>query len=176
MQNYRFLVLMQLTILMAFTSSVHASPKIEHKQNGSFGVFEIVACSTTGSKSMVLQTKEGKPETYCIAPAPIVTRTHVKKAENCPNSLGNPEVQVALTQDGAKLMEEATKRISDKLETKGQTTRLGIVMNGKLIDAPTVRGVIRDEFVVSGGISQGEADALVMALGGSIGCRKVHVN
>jgi preprotein translocase subunit SecD len=104
----RQLFLLPLASFIALSSVAYAVPKITQNQSGSFGIFEIVTCATPGSKSMELKTEEGKLEAYCIAAVPIITRTHVKKVESCHGKRGY-EVEINLTEDGARLMEKATR-------------------------------------------------------------------
>jgi hypothetical protein len=72
-------------------------------------------------------------------------------------------VQVTLTDDAASVFEDVTKRVS----TLGPPlNQLAIVLNGAVVSAPAVQEPIKGGTLqITGGFTQGEAEALATALG-----------
>jgi len=96
-------------------------------------------------------------EKVCVAPQPIVTEDDIRDATLRHNDeSNNPEVMVYLDRDGGARMYEATQRISARHDN-GQ---LAIVLDGRLISAPTVRGPIRDSLIIEGGFTEQSAQDL----------------
>jgi hypothetical protein len=130
------------------------------KSEVSFGIFQVVDCSTARAKTMLLKHRD-KTETYCLSPKPIVNQTHLKEAKRT----GHPErpmLSLRLTQEGGALMEETTRGVVGD----GGKQSLGLVVDGKLISVARVMDVIRDEMVLQGGWTQEELDEIVSYLMG----------
>ena len=67
---------------------------------------------------------------------------HIEKVSFYKDPNGNPTIGFTLTDDGAKAMEATTSRHLNK--------RLAIVLNGKVVSAPTIRSTITKEGQIAG--------------------------
>jgi len=136
------------------------------KKQASFGIFEVVNCQESGQKPITLKGSAGK-EKYCLAPEAIVDQRHLQSARGSRDDLGEPRLELRLTEQGGQLMQKATRRLVEEHEEgKGDFPRLAILVNGELLSAPTLRSVIVDALVVQGNFSQDDVDELVELLTG----------
>ena len=71
-----------------------------------------------------------------------LTGGHIEKVSFYKDANGNPAIGFTLTDDGAKAMEATTSRNLNK--------RLAIVLNGKVVSAPTIRSTITKEGQITG--------------------------
>src|SRR5438270_8613481 len=126
-----------------------------------FAVFEVVDCKAPGVKSMVLK---GTKEKHCLASKPIVDQNHLKMASSHTTGDGEPQLRLYLTEPGGELMRKATKRIMREHQVDHNRGALGIVVRGELLHVPTLRDVVSDEIILSGGLKQEEIDELVYFL------------
>lgn len=150
--------------LIVIFHALPAKPETKKKQ-ASFGIFEVVDCHESGQKPIPLKGSSSK-EKYCFAPKAIVDQRHLQSAKSSRNALGEPMLELTLTEQGGQLMQKATRRLMEEHEGKGEFPRLAILANGELISAPTLRSVIVDALVVQGNFSQDDVDELVELLTG----------
>lgn len=67
---------------------------------------------------------------------------HIEKVSFYKDLNGNPSVGITLTEDGAKAMEETT--------SKNLKKKLAIVLNGKVVSAPTIQSTISKDVQITG--------------------------
>ncbi len=67
---------------------------------------------------------------------------HIEKVSFYKDANGNSSVGLTLTEDGAKAMEETT--------AKNLKKKLAIVLNGKVVSAPTIQSTITKEVEING--------------------------
>ncbi|HUQ87075.1 MAG TPA: hypothetical protein VM096_05920 [Vicinamibacterales bacterium] len=82
-------------------------------------------------------------EALWVAPATGLTSADIARAEARTLTNGGPGVAIVLTDDGAKKMSELSKAQADK--------PIALLLDGKVIWAPIVRGSIGKEAVLTGG-------------------------
>ena len=122
--------------------------------------FEIHAVAKTPSaeaKEYSLPERGGEKETILVDLTVLLDGSALKavQLEHDPN--GSPEIAITLTETGATRFEEITT------EYAGQ--RLAILLDGKLLTAPSVRGPIRGgRLTISGALGEKEMAELVSAL------------
>ena len=89
--------------------------------------------------------------------ATVITGEHLRTAELGFSQTGNkPLVNFALTSDGARRFQDYSSKNIGKV--------LAIVLDGEVISAPVIRGVISDQGQIEGQFSREEANALVLQL------------
>jgi preprotein translocase subunit SecD len=159
---------LSLAASLALTSATHAAFKINENKSGSFGIFEVVDCGTSGARPKLLKTKEGAV-LYCIAAKPIIDKRQLKWAAAGTNESGGAYLSLNLTKEGGRIMEAASQRLLGEKEAKKGEAQLAIVINGKLLTAPHLLGVIKDEFYVEGAFTQNELDKIADELNGKKG-------
>ena len=159
--------LCRLAICWSLIVVFHALPAKSEtaKKQASFGIFEVVDCQENGQKPITLKGSAGK-EQYCLAPEAIVDQRHLQLARGSRDDLGEPRLELRLTEQGGQLMQKATRRLMEEHEGKGDFPRLAILVNGELLSAPTLRSVIVDALVIQGNFSQDDVDELVELLTG----------
>jgi hypothetical protein len=92
----------------------------------------------------------------------------VKNATVVVDSGGNPEIDVRLTDDGAKRLAEVTRRNIGK--------RLALVVDGKLYEAPRIASAITGgEALITGHLTKEEAENLATRINGSPASEKPPV-
>lgn len=67
---------------------------------------------------------------------------HIERVSFYKDPNGNPSVGLTLTEDGAKAMKETTSKHLKK--------KLAIVLNGKVVSAPTIQSTITKELQITG--------------------------
>jgi hypothetical protein len=169
----RILFLLLFGLIVSLGPGVRAALKIAAPQ---FAIFEIVNCHTSGSKSMALERRAAQPETLCVSAKPILTRAHVKTVEVCSHRMRHTDLTVHLTEEGAHLMEQATRRMLESPRADGERPRLGLVVNDHLMDAPNVPTIIRDGFSLGDGLNQTELEFIANAMGSRQPCRGFDVD
>jgi len=126
--------------------------------------FEIHAVAKTpgaGAKEYSFPERGGDKQTILVDQKVLLDGSDVKAAKLEHGQDGNPEVNITLTETGAKRFEEITT------EFAGQ--RLAILLAGKLQTAPSVRGPIPGgSLTISGAMSEKDAAELVSALNTAI--------
>lgn len=150
--------------LIVVFHALPAKPETTKKQ-ASFGIFEVVDCDKSGQKPIPLKGSGGK-EKYCLAPEAIVDQRHLQSAKGSRNALGEPMLELRLTEQGGQLMQKATRRLLEEHSADQPFPRLAILANGELIEAPTLRSAIVDALVIQGNFSQDDVDELVEILTG----------
>ena len=92
----------------------------------------------------------------------------MKNATVVVDSGGNPEIDVRLTDDGAKRLAEVTRRNIGK--------RLALVVDGKLYEAPRIASAITGgEALITGHLTKEEAENLATRINGSPASEKPPV-
>ncbi len=137
-------------------------------KRGAFGIFEVIDCPKTGAKPMKLKRGEHEEE-YCLAAKPIVDQTHLKAAKSESDALGRPELELELTDEGARAMRKITQRIMSEHAVRGDQGTLALVVNGKLLTIAQLMSVIKDRLALAlttSGFSREEVDELASFLMG----------
>ncbi|QEG19499.1 preprotein translocase subunit SecD [Gimesia maris] len=94
---------------------------------------------TTGWQKMEVR---GSDKTVFVSNEVSLHGGHIEKVSFYKDLNGNPSVGLTLTEDGAKVMKETT--------SKNQNKKLAILLNGKVINAPTIRSTIAKEVQITG--------------------------
>lgn len=94
---------------------------------------------TTGWQKMEVR---GSDKTVFVSNEVSLHGGHIEKVSFYKDLNGNPSVGLTLTEDGAKVMKETT--------SKNQNKKLAILLNGKFINAPTIRSTIAKEVQITG--------------------------
>jgi len=95
--------------------------------------------NTTGWEKMELR---GSDKPIFVSDEVSLDGSQIEKVSFYKDANGNPSVGITLTEDGAKALEATTSRNRNK--------RLAIVLNGKVVSAPTIRATIRKEAQITG--------------------------
>lgn len=100
-------------------------------------------------------------EVLNVQDAVLLDQTGVKSAQLQTDSLGRPQIAIIFTEDGRKRFADVTR------ESVGK--RLGIVIDGQLYSAPTIRSEIPGgKANISGSFSEQEARELVNRINASL--------
>ncbi len=126
----------------------------------SFGIFEVIDCSTSRSAPILLK---GSNEKYCIAANPVVTERDIGAAAANHNDLDQPILNMYFHHSGADRLRETTQRLTNQ----PNPGRMAILIDGRLIMAPVVKGIIADSVVIAGGFRDEEAKDLAESLNAS---------
>lgn len=110
----------------------------------SLGIFEIVDCKTGGSPA---QSVEGSTERYCLAAKPIVDEADVRMARASRGESGHPQLEMYFTRAAGQRMQETTERILAEHQGN-ESGKMGLVIDGKLVAAPTLRASISDSLTL----------------------------
>lgn len=116
-------------------------------------IFEVVDCSP----KMVPAIVKGKTDKYCLSAQPVVDQTDIRFAEAHHNESGGARLDLYITLKAGERLKETTERITAEHLQRHDDAKLGIVVDGALIDAPVVRGAISDSIVIDGLFSWDEA-------------------
>jgi preprotein translocase subunit SecD len=140
--------LLALLIACLITSAAVAAPSI-------LPVFQIrlIADAPAGdSETMTIVSKERR-EVLNVRKAVLLDQTALESAGVRTDELGHAQIEISFTDQGRKRFAEITR------EKVGQ--RLGIVIDGRLYCAPTIRTEITGgKAEISGSFSKEEANAL----------------
>lgn len=120
------------------------------------GIHEVVSCTAVHS---FLVTNRRTHEKLCVAGEAVVTEKDIRQAQASYIS-NQPVVDLYLDRSGAARMYEATQRIT----ARHDNGRLAIVVDGNLIDAPVVRGPMKDALIISGGLTERSSQDLANVL------------
>ncbi len=103
-----------------------------------------------------------QPDVLNVQKAVLLDSSDVKNATAGVNRLGQPIIDMKLTEDGAKRLAEVTR--------KNVGERLAIVIDGKLYSAPRINSAITGgEAQITGAFTKAEAENLAARLDGSNG-------
>lgn len=127
----------------------------------SLRIFEVVDCTA----GMVAMSVKGSAEKYCLAAKPVVDETDVRMAEASRDESGRGRLQLYFTLKTGERMRETTGRITTEHLRRHDDGKMGIVVDGTLIAAPTVRGAISDLLVIDGVFGWEEAVQVANSLG-----------
>lgn len=94
---------------------------------------------TAGWKKMVVR---GSDNSVFVSNEVSLHGGHIERVSFYKDLNGNPSVGLTLTEDGAKAMEETT--------TKNLKKKLAIVLNGKVVSAPTIQSTITKDVQITG--------------------------
>ena len=94
-------------------------------------------------------------EPIWVSPASVLTSADIERTERRAAPVSDPTVGVVFTADGAKKMAKLSAAQSGKL--------IALLLDGKVIWAPIVRGAIEKEAVLTG-LTPAQADRLVQVL------------
>lgn len=128
----------------------------------SLQIFEVIDCTP----KMVPMTLKGKTEKYCLADKPIIDETDVRGAQALHGDTGEVRLALYMTLQAGDRMKETTARIDGQREGGSSPGKLAMVIDGALIEAATVHGVISDSIVVDGAFSWDEAVQIARSLTG----------
>jgi preprotein translocase subunit SecD len=112
----------------------------------SLGIFEVVDCKTTGLPAMSVQ---GNTERYCLAYKPVVDETDVRLARASRGPTGQPQLELFFTKSVGKRMQETTERILAEHQQRNGLGKLGLVIDGTLVEVPALRSTISDSLVLT---------------------------
>ena len=93
---------------------------------------------------------------YLVEHDAVVTGRDLRGARAGRDELGRPNVRFELKPPGAEALEKSTGRHMGR--------RLAIVLDGRVISAPTIDGVVGAEGQIRGGFTAAEADELALLL------------
>ncbi|HEY6348926.1 MAG TPA: hypothetical protein VI636_05905 [Candidatus Angelobacter sp.] len=128
----------------------------------SLGLFEVVDCTA----GMVPVGPKGSAEKYCLAAKPVVDETDVRLAQASRNESGGVRLELYFTLKAGDRMREATKRIEEEHSRRNDLGRMAMVIDGVLVSAAEVRGIIGDSLVIDGAFSREEANQIADSLMG----------
>jgi preprotein translocase subunit SecD len=94
---------------------------------------------TTGWQKMEVR---GSDNSVFVSNEVSLNGGHIEKVSFYKDLNGNPSVGLTLTEDGAKAMEETT--------SKNLKKKLAIVLNGRVVSAPTIQSTITKEVQITG--------------------------
>jgi len=120
----------------------------------SLGIFEVIDCKASGMAPMSLK---GATEKYCLAPKPVVDETDIKLAQAIRDQSGKPRLQLYFSLKTGQRMREVTERIYAEHLRRNDQGRMGLVIDGRLVSAPALSGVISDSLVIDGAFSWEDA-------------------
>jgi hypothetical protein len=123
------------------------SPHPANVKPVSLGIFEVVDCKTSGTAPMSLK---GRTEKYCLAAKPIVDEKDIRMAEASRDQSGRPQLAMFFTREAGQRMRETTERMQKGQPQSNERGRMAIVIDGKLISAPVLNGVVSDVVQISG--------------------------
>lgn len=113
----------------------------------SLGLFEVVDCKPGGAAAV---SAGGSGEKYCLAAKPVVDETDVTLARTSRDGFGQPRLELFFTKNAGQRMQKTTERILAEHQQRNDSGRLGLVIDGSLITAPTLRSSISDSLVLIG--------------------------
>jgi preprotein translocase subunit SecD len=122
--------------------------------NSQSGVEVHAASATAVAGWQEMASPAGK--TIWVAPAVRLTSSDIERAEARSTNGGEPGVAIVLTEDGARKMAELSSQQANQL--------IALLLDGKVIWAPLVRGTIGKEGFLSGGpggLTQAQIDRLL---------------
>ena len=123
----------------------------------------VLANPTADSEQMtVVQPNHSprQPEVLNVQKEVLLDNSVVKNATVVVDGGGNPEIDVKLTDDGARRLAEATRQNIGK--------RLALVVDGKLYEAPRIATAITGgEALITGHFTKEEAENLATRINGS---------
>lgn len=128
----------------------------------SLQIFEVIDCTP----KMVPMTLRGKTEKYCLAGEPVVSETDIRSADALHSESGDVRLALFITSKAGQHLKETTERITAEHLQRHDDGKMGIVIDGTLVDAPVVRGVISDSIVIDGAFSWDEANQIADSLRG----------
>jgi preprotein translocase subunit SecD len=120
----------------------------------SLGIFEVVDCKP----AIQPMTLSGSTDKYCLAAQPLVTEADVRGAQATTKGSNQSELDLFFT-----------LKVGERLRTETQRTRadhrmLAIVIDGKLVSAPTLSGTIADTVAITNVFTREEAKSLAARL------------
>ena len=104
------------------------------------------------------------PQALFVVRSDSITSENIESAKQDYDDTGRACVYIKLNSEGAKRMKALTEANLSEAGFTGFRRHLGIVVNGRLIAAPTINSVIRDEAVISGQFTVKEAKQLAASL------------
>jgi preprotein translocase subunit SecD len=114
----------------------------------------VVDCGAEGASPPVHDEKN--TGSYCLADRVIVSEKSIERAEVTEDAAGAAAVMLVLTDKAAQRLFAATQRQVG--------SRLGVIINSRLVIAPIIREPIGKEFILVGQMAQDKAEALVRSL------------
>jgi preprotein translocase subunit SecD len=134
--------------------------------------FRLVVDSPTADSEQMTVVQQNnssrQPEVLNVQKEVLLDNSVVKSATVVVDSGGNPEIDVKLTDDGAKRLAEVTRQNIGK--------RLALVVDGKLYEAPRIATAITGgEALITGHFTKEEAENLATRINGSPASEKPPV-
>ena len=152
-------------IVVAFAVSLAIGcKKLPDAKPVSFGVLEVVKCIPGGANPVSVKDTQEK---HCISSTPIVSEKDLRLADPSRDEAGRPQLILYFTRKGGDRLREVTQRISWERAAHGEEGKLGIMIDGKLIAAPTVKGTVEDSAVLGEGFTKSEVEQLAASLNAS---------
>ena len=112
----------------------------------SLGIFEVVDCKTSGLPAMKVHWST---ERYCLAAKPVVDETDVRQARASRGQTGQPQLELLFTKKAGQRMQETTERILAEHQQRNDSGKMGLVIDGTLVEVPTLRATIHDSLVLT---------------------------
>ncbi len=159
MKNILLLMGIALLSLVAVARVTAAPPIIQFRL--------VVDNPTADSEPMTVvqpnnSPKQPQPEVLNIQKAALLDSSDVKNATASVGRIGQPFIDIKLTDNGSKRFAEVTRQNIGK--------RLAIVIDGKLYSAPRINSAITGgEAQIAGAFTKAEAENLAARLNGSNG-------
>ena len=117
---------------------------------------EIRAAEKAPAEGLTEATVEGTNQKIYLHKEAAITNEDIADARAARDDAGNPMVQITFTKEGAKKAEELTKQQKDKW--------IAILVDGKVVSAPMVTGVISEKAQITGTFTRDRVEKLVQAL------------
>lgn len=109
----------------------------------------------------------GRDEKIYLHKEAAVTNKHIASAKAGIDNVGRPAILFTLTDEGARRMKEVTSKNLPDPATGGKKS-LAILVEGKLISAPTINSTISNQGIIEGDFDAEEVKRLAMALGATL--------
>lgn len=130
---------------LIFLAGCRSRPRTDVKYV-SLRIFEVVDCKPGGA---VAVSVAGSGEKYCLAAKPVVDETDVKRARASRDDSGQPRLDLLFTKQAGERMRETTGRIFAEHQQRNDSAKMGLVIDGTLVEVPTLREAISDLVVVT---------------------------
>jgi preprotein translocase subunit SecD len=120
--------------------------------------FEIRRAETRPAEGLVEAAVPGTKEKIYLHREADATNKDIADASVTEDPRKKPAVEVVFTKDGAKRMAAMSERHIDK--------PVAILVDGKVVSAPVIKGKFAERAVISGEFTKEEAERIVKGLGG----------
>jgi preprotein translocase subunit SecD len=118
---------------------------------------EFRRAETKPAEGLTEATEAGTGTKVYLHKAPDLTNEDVAEARVA-DAFGRPAIEFVFTKEGARKMARLTEEHRDK--------PVALVVDGKVLSAPTVRGKLSTKAMITGRFTKEEAEKVVKALSG----------